>query len=255
MKHIIILIILVLTSSTILRAQNSKSFLGISYRPSETSYRPLVEGADTIGFFAGSESNPFKNTYLFISLKSDKFIESHPGLDLRLASSDLSKEVFSFWNIPPLNRASSHFEQEKIRFKSRQFYKGEKKITMQEFYELIPHSEKQEFMKVEKLVSLRMLGRSQNKSVLMFSLFSFSGVALGIIYGINSPNGLLNGNGNLFERTQHFLKMVLGGSLGGVSLGVLSSGGVQISTKKEKAEADKVINEIVNRYNKSISAQ
>jgi hypothetical protein len=250
MKHIIILIILVLTSSTILRAQNSKSFLGISYRPSETSYRPLVDGVDTVGFFTGSESNPFENTYLFISLKSDKFIESHPGLDLRLASSDLSKEVYSFWNIPPLNRASSHFEQEKIRFKSRQFYKGEKKITMQEFYELIPHSEKQEFMRVEKLGSLRMLERSQNKSVFMFSLFSFSGMVLGVGLGLDTPNGLA-GDGGL----QHFGKMFLSGSLGGVLLGVLTSGGVQSSTKKNKAEADKVMNEIVNRYNKSISAQ
>ena len=94
MKHIIILITIVLTSSTILRAQNSKSFLGMSYRPSETSYRPLIDGVDTIGFFTGSESNPFENTYLFISLKSDKFIESHPGLDYRLASSDFSKEVY-----------------------------------------------------------------------------------------------------------------------------------------------------------------
>ena len=54
---------------------------------------------------------------------------------------------------------------------------------------------------------------------------------------------------------QHFGKMFLSGSLGGVLLGVLTSGGVQISTKKKKAEADKVINEIVNRYNQSISAQ
>lgn len=250
MKHIIILITIVLTSSTILRAQNSKSFLGISYRPSETSYRPLVDGVDTIGFFTGSESNPFENTYLFISLKSDKFIESHPGLDYRLASSDFSKEVYSFWNIPPLNSASSHFEQEKIRFKSRQFYKGEKKITMQEFNELIPHSEKQEFMRVEKLGSLRMLQRSKNIAALMFSLCSYSGIGLGIALGLDTPYGLA-GDGGL----QHFGKMVLRGSLGGVLLGVTTYRSVMNSAEKNKTEADKVMNEIVNRYNESISTK
>ena len=80
-------------------------------------------------------------------------------------------------------------------------------------------------------------------------------MALGISYGINSPNGLLNGNGGLVENTQHFIKMVLRGSLGGVLLGVITSGGVKSSAEKNKAEADKVMNEIVNRYNESISVQ
>ena len=41
----------------------------------DTKYLPLVEGGDTIGFYLGTKSNPFKSIKLFRCSQSKKFIE------------------------------------------------------------------------------------------------------------------------------------------------------------------------------------
>jgi hypothetical protein len=105
----------------------------------DTKYLPLVEGGDTIGFYLGTKSNPFKSIKLFRCSQSKKFIESNPNMDYKWVNSQLSREVYSLWNIQPIYNIGLENE---IRHDNGKFFQGEKEITFHNFYEIILLSEK-----------------------------------------------------------------------------------------------------------------
>jgi hypothetical protein len=85
MKQLLIIFSILLSSPTTLLAQ--------------TIYPPLVDGIDTVGFFAvGEDQSKPLNIYLFTSAESDAFIESHPNLAYKKVSSEIRNTLYSIWN-------------------------------------------------------------------------------------------------------------------------------------------------------------
>lgn len=79
----------------------------------QRTYLPLIEGNDTIGFFKGNTSNPYKSKFLFKSSKADKFLESHPDLDFEWSSDQMKNDVYLKWNPYP-NISSDIFDITRI---------------------------------------------------------------------------------------------------------------------------------------------
>ena len=127
MRIFVLLIGVFFSCSTVLEAQTIIT-------KTETKYRPLVEEGDTIGFYMGTKSNPFKSIKLFRCSQSKKFIESNPNMDYKWANSQLSREVYSLWNIKPIYNIGSEND---IRLDNGKFFQGEKEITFHNFYEII----------------------------------------------------------------------------------------------------------------------
>jgi hypothetical protein len=132
MKQFPLLIVILFSFSTVLEAQTV-------IIKTDTKYRPLVEGGDTIGFYSGTKSNPFKSIKLFRCPQSEKFIESNPNMDYKWVNYQLSREVYSLWNIRPIYNNGSENE---IRFDNGKFFQGEKEIRFINFYQIIQSSEK-----------------------------------------------------------------------------------------------------------------
>ena len=132
MRQFPFLILILLSFSTLLDAQTV-------IIKTDTKYRPLVERGDTIGFYSGTRSNPFKSIKLFRCPQSEKFIESNPSMDYKWANYQLSREVYSLWNIRPIY--NNGLENE-IRFDNGKFFQGEKEIRFINFYQIIQSSEK-----------------------------------------------------------------------------------------------------------------
>ena len=132
MRQFPLLILILLCFSTLLKAQTV-------IIKTKTKYRPLVEGRDTIGFYWGTKSNPFKSIKLFRCSQSEKFIESNPNMDYKWANYQLSREVYSLWNIRPIYNNGPENE---IRFDNGKFFQGEKEIRFMNFYQIIQSSEK-----------------------------------------------------------------------------------------------------------------
>ena len=132
MRQFPFLILILLSFSTLLDAQTV-------IIKTDTKYRPLVERGDTIGFYSGTRSNPFKSIKLFRCPQSEKFIESNPSMDYKWANYQLSREVYSLWNIRPIYNNGLDNE---IRFDNGKFFQGEKEIRFINFYQIIQSSEK-----------------------------------------------------------------------------------------------------------------
>ena len=64
---------------------------------SQTVYRPIVAGQDTIGFIQGTDSEPLKWKYLFKSSKAEEFKKSRPQVDFRWANEENERKARISW--------------------------------------------------------------------------------------------------------------------------------------------------------------